>query len=113
MNSLPSHRTINYISESGFEINILGGFLQFLVILLLLGGIDVSKNIVNFFTVMKMCLVVFIIIAGFTLYNSDNITNWTPYGVSGVFRGTASCFFGYIGYDEVCCLAAEAKNPKE
>lgn len=24
-----------------------------------------------------------------------------------------SAFFGYVGYDEVCCMAAEAKNPKE
>eukprot|EP01035_Chromulina_nebulosa_P018395 gene18395-24096_t len=32
--------------------------------------------------------------------------------INGVFRGAASCFFGYIGYDEVCCMAAEAKDPQ-
>jgi amino acid transporter len=27
-------------------------------------------------------------------------------------RGSTSAFFGYLGYDEVCCLAAEAKDPQ-
>jgi APA family basic amino acid/polyamine antiporter len=31
----------------------------------------------------------------------------------GVLRGTAPCFFGYVGYDEVCCLAGEAKDPEK
>lgn len=105
--------TINIPINDEFSINFLGGFLQLLVVLLMLRGADVSKNTVNFFTVLKMILIAFMIIGGFTLYNSANIgSTWIPYGVKGVFRGAASSFFGYIGYDEVCCLAGEAKSPK-
>jgi APA family basic amino acid/polyamine antiporter len=47
------------------------------------------------------------------LMNTDNLTPVMPYGTAGVLRGATSSFFGYLGYDEVCCLAAEAKNPKD
>jgi APA family basic amino acid/polyamine antiporter len=32
-------------------------------------------------------------------------------GFAGVIRGAPSSFFGYLGYDEVCCVAGEAINP--
>ena len=32
--------------------------------------------------------------------------------VTGVLRGAAPCFFGYVGYDEVCCLSSEVADPK-
>jgi len=32
-------------------------------------------------------------------------------GFAGVLRGATSSFFGYLGYDEVCCVAGEAINP--
>ena len=32
-------------------------------------------------------------------------------GFTGVLRGATSSFFGYLGYDEVCCVAGEAINP--
>jgi APA family basic amino acid/polyamine antiporter len=33
-------------------------------------------------------------------------------GFSGVIRGATGTFFGYLGYDQVCCLGGEAINPK-
>ena len=32
------------------------------------------------------------------------------FGVQGVLRGSMSSFFGYLGFDAVCCVAGEAKN---
>jgi amino acid transporter len=111
--SHPSDSSYHGYSINGTHINIYGGVLQFLVMLLLLRGIHVSKTIINFFTVLKLALVLFIICAGFVLFRPTNIQHWTPYGFQGVFRGAASCFFGYLGYDEVCCLAGEAKSPQQ
>lgn len=48
------------------------------------------------------------------LINRKNLIPLVPheYGVAGIFRGATSSFFGYIGYDEICCIAGEAINPK-
>jgi len=32
-------------------------------------------------------------------------------GAAGIWRGATSSFFGYLGYDEVCCIASEAIHP--
>jgi len=70
-----------------------------------------GKVTINFFTILKMMIVLFMIVGGWSLFNSKNLDDFTPYGFDGIMRGATSAFFGYLGYDEVCCLAAEAKNP--
>jgi APA family basic amino acid/polyamine antiporter len=46
------------------------------------------------------------------LFNKDNMTPLIPpeFGASGVLRGSVSSFFGYLGFDAVCCVAGEAIN---
>ena len=46
------------------------------------------------------------------LFNPDNMTPLIPpeFGASGVLRGSMSSFFGYLGFDAVCCVAGEAIN---
>eukprot|EP00968_Pinguiococcus_pyrenoidosus_P013977 scaffold1272_cov250-Pinguiococcus_pyrenoidosus.AAC.69 len=78
---------------------------------ILLGGVGVGKNVTNFFTGLKMLLVAFMIIGGLSLFDADNLTPFAPNGFPGIMRGATSAFFGYIGYDTVCCLGMEAKNP--
>ena len=52
------------------------------------------------------------IIGGFTLFNSENFKPFIPpeFGPTGVLRGAVSSFFGYLGFDAVCCVAGEAIN---
>lgn len=99
--------------DPGLGINIFGAALQAATVVLLLGGVNIGKNVVNFFTIVKMVLVSFMIIAGLSLFRANNVSNWAPMGFSGILRGSTAAFFGYLGYDEVCCLAAEAKNPQD
>jgi amino acid transporter len=98
--------------DMGNEVNIFAGILQISVVMILLAGVDIGKITVNTFTVMKMILVSFMIVGGIMLFNPKNLeVGWAPMGGAGILRGATSCFFGYVGYDEVCCLAAEAKDP--
>ena len=93
-------------------LNLAAGLLQLGAVCVLLAGVDIGKMTVNFFTIVKMLLVLYMIIGGLMLFDSRNVEmGWMPMGYSGVLRGATSCFFGYIGYDEVCCMAAEAKDP--
>ena len=88
--------------DPGYGMNIFAGLLQIAVVLVLLGGIDIGKYAVNTFTVIKIILVLFMIIGGLLLFEPKNLEGgWAPMGVNGILRGATSCFFGFVGYDEV------------
>merc|ERR1711902_38988 len=76
-----------------------------------MGGLKESKIVTNVFSFLKVVLVLFISIGGLFLFQSKNMKPFFPMGVSGMLRGSTSSFFGYLGYDEVCCLTGEAINP--
>ena len=95
-------------------LNIFAGLLQTSAVVLLLGEVEVGVVTIKIFTILKLLLVIFMILAGLHLFDYQNIgSTWTPHGASGVFRGATSAFFGFLGYDEVCCLSGEALHPKE
>jgi APA family basic amino acid/polyamine antiporter len=93
--------------------NPLAGLISLLCVILLSIGVQESKNVTNVFTILKVCLVVFMVGGGFWLWDASNVTPLVPMGVAGTLRGATSSFFAYLGYDEVCCLAAEARNPTQ
>jgi APA family basic amino acid/polyamine antiporter len=97
----------------GEYFNPLAGFITALSVVILTCGVQESKNITNFFTLLKIMLVVFMIVGGFWCFRAENMTPLVPFGASGILRGATSSFFGYLGFDEVCCLASEAKNPSD
>lgn len=94
------------------NVNVLAAAMTLLCMGVLLGGVSVGKTVTNFFTVLKMALVLFMIFGGFALFNPSNLRPFAPNGAGGILRGATSSFFGYLGYDEVACLAAEAKDPQ-
>jgi APA family basic amino acid/polyamine antiporter len=40
-----------------------------------------------------------------------NEGRYGKYGITGIFRGAGAIFFAYVGFDCVCAMAAECKNP--
>jgi APA family basic amino acid/polyamine antiporter len=104
----------DYLEPHG--INLMAGVVSTVSVLLLLGGVHESKQVTNFFTVTKMALVVFMTVGGYCLFHVNSIhsktASFAPYGATGVLRGATSSFFGYLGYDEVCCIAGESINPQ-
>jgi APA family basic amino acid/polyamine antiporter len=116
----PEH-TYQWLNEDYY--NILGAVMMALCVAVLLMGIRFSKWFINVFTTIKVLVVLFIIVAGFAYIDADNLSPFVPerqsvdgtmaFGAQGIITGASSAFFGYVGFDEVCCLAAEAKNPKK
>jgi len=89
-----------------------------LCMLILAMGKEFGKQTMNRITVAKITLITFMTILAFSQWDSANLKNGFPvpatqdaFGWEGVIKGSATAFFGYIGFDEVCCLAAETKNP--
>lgn len=106
-------------SLGGTPVNIGATMIQIACILVLLVNADFGKNFINILVGIKVTLVTFVIIVGFVYFDADNLNPFIPDpsstvvgGVEGIFQGSAIAFMGYIGFDEVTCLAMEAKNPK-
>ncbi|KAF1326877.1 Amino acid-polyamine-organocation, partial [Globisporangium splendens] len=103
-------------------IDLYAGLLMTACVAIVLCGMQAGKMLVNVVTMTKISVVLFIIVFGFLRFDSANLTPLVPdsttnsmgqaaFGWPGVFLGASASFYGYIGYDEVCCLAGEAKNP--
>lgn len=99
--------------------NFMACLIQLLCVGILLAGFKFGKVFVNIATICKVSLVLFMIIGGFALADQEHFDPFLPprtddgrYGVQGMMLGASSAFFGYVGFDEVCCLAAEAKDPR-
>lgn len=76
-------------------------------------GVRESKLVTDFFTWTKVGLVCFMAIGGLLLLDPSNMKPFIPpqFGFAGVMRGATTSFFGYLGYDGICAVAGEAKNP--
>jgi len=90
-----SHFVHNYLNLDGI-ISPMAFVVSSASVIMLLVGIQESKNLTNFFTILKVSLVTFMIVGG--CFYVD-VRNWTPlvpqeFGLPGVFRGATGTFFG-------------------
>ena len=108
--------------------------------ILLVMGTKLSAQVGNVFTLIKVGVVLFVIVAGFFYVKAENYTPFIPdsvstegagtagvlqqslfsfltgaapaqYGMLGVFAGAAVVFFAFIGFDVVATSAEEVKDP--
>ncbi|XP_065073580.1 cationic amino acid transporter 2 isoform X2 [Ochlerotatus camptorhynchus] len=111
----------SYFDFFGFSVAILLG-------VALAFGLKKSTMVNNFFTVLNIGIVLFVIIAG--AINAD-ISNWHinpanvssiynvgeggffPFGFEGTLRGAATCFFGFVGFDCIATTGEEVRNPRK
>ncbi|CAM0956961.1 unnamed protein product [Alopecurus aequalis] len=92
--------------------------LVLIVTALLCLGIKESSLVEGVITIANIAVMLFIIFAGGWLgfrngwpgYNVPK--GYFPNGASGVFSGSATLFFAYIGFDAVASTAEEVKNPQ-
>jgi amino acid transporter len=52
------------------------------------------------------------VVLGIQGWNSDNLSDFTPFGVSGITSAAGIIFFSYIGLDAVSTAGEEVKNPR-
>jgi APA family basic amino acid/polyamine antiporter len=101
-------------------VNLPAAIIIILVSLLLIRGISESAKVNGAIVALKLAVVAAVIVFG-AFYVKPS--NWHPFippntgefghfGISGVFRGAATVFFAYIGFDAVSTAAQETKNPE-
>ncbi|QCB92380.1 amino acid permease [Cellulomonas shaoxiangyii] len=102
-------------------------------------GTRLSTRVNSVFTILKVAITIFVIVAGFFYVKAENWTPFVPpsqpaapgsttldqplsgfllgfepstYGVMGLLSGAALVFFAFIGFDVVATTAEETKDPQ-
>uniref|UniRef100_A0A0D9XJZ3 Cationic amino acid transporter C-terminal domain-containing protein n=1 Tax=Leersia perrieri TaxID=77586 RepID=A0A0D9XJZ3_9ORYZ len=92
--------------------------LVLIVTALLCLGIKESSFVEGIITIANVIVMLFVICVGGYLAFQNGWTGYHdkqgyfPNGVAGVFSGSATLFFAYIGFDAVASTAEEVKNPQ-
>ncbi|KAK9733488.1 hypothetical protein RND81_04G070900 [Saponaria officinalis] len=58
-------------------------------------------------------VILFIIVAGFSVGKTSNLSPFLPFGIKGVFQAAAIIYFAYGGFDTIANLAEETRNPSK
>lgn len=79
---------------------------------LLIRGTSESTTANAVMVLIKIAILIMFVVIAFQGWNSDNLSDFTPFGFSGVTSAAGIIFFSYIGLDGVATAGEEAKNPR-
>jgi APA family basic amino acid/polyamine antiporter len=92
--------------------NILAFGIVAVITIVLVIGIRESANINTAMVLLKLMVLGFFIVIGWSYMKAENLRPLLPNGWAGVQTGAAIVFFAYIGFDAVSTVAEETRNPK-
>ena len=92
--------------------NVLAIAIVAFITIVLIWGIRESARFNATMVGIKIVVLTFFIIVGFTYVQPSNWTPFNPNGFAGISAGAAIVFFAYIGFDAVSTVAEETKNPQ-
>ncbi|XP_063228232.1 cationic amino acid transporter 2-like isoform X5 [Bacillus rossius redtenbacheri] len=90
-------------------------------------GVKESSYVNTIFTLLNIAVILFVIIAGSIKADPANWRirredipadvvggegGFLPFGVAGVLRGAATCFYGFVGFDCIATTGEEVKKPQ-
>ena len=87
------------------------GIVAVLTIVLVI-GIRESARLNSAMVVLKLIVLGFFVLVGWSYVKGANFHPFAPNGWAGVQAGAAIVFFAYIGFDAVSTVAEETRNPK-
>ncbi len=92
--------------------NVLAVLIVAFITIVLIWGIKESARFNATMVGIKILVLTFFIIVGFTYVQPANWHPFNPNGFAGISAGAAIVFFAYIGFDAVSTVAEETKNPQ-
>jgi basic amino acid/polyamine antiporter, APA family len=92
--------------------NILAVIIVFVITVVLIWGIRESARFNAVMVGIKILVLTYFIVVGFTYVQPVNWKPFAPNGFAGISAGAAIVFFAYIGFDAVSTVAEETKNPR-
>ncbi|HUK37366.1 MAG TPA: amino acid permease [Vicinamibacterales bacterium] len=91
--------------------NILAFGIVALITVLLVIGIRESATVNSGMVILKLIVLAFFILLGWSYTKAENWHPFAPNGWAGIQAGAAIVFFAYIGFDAVSTVAEEVRNP--
>ena len=98
--------------EADGILNLPAVVLIVLCTLLLIRGASESAKANAVMVVIKLSVLVLFIAVGLQGWDSDNLSDFSPFGLDGVTSAAGIIFFSYIGLDAVSTAGEEVKNPR-
>ena len=98
--------------EQGGVMNVPAVVLIVLCTLLLLRGASESAKVNAIMVMIKIGVLVLFIAVGMQGWESDNLSNFSPFGLDGITSAAGIIFFSFIGLDAVSTAGEEVKNPR-
>jgi amino acid transporter len=103
--------SLSQAPEQGGIVNLPAVVLIFLCTLLLIRGASESAKTNAVMVMIKLGVLVLFVVLGIQGWNSDNFSNFAPFGLSGITSAAGIIFFSYIGLDAVSTAGEEVKDP--
>jgi len=98
--------------EQGGILNLPAVILIALCTLLLIRGASESAKTNAIMVMIKLGVLLMFIVIGIRGWNSDNLADFAPFGITGITSAAGIIFFSYIGLDAVSTAGEEVKNPR-
>ncbi|HEX3316853.1 MAG TPA: amino acid permease, partial [Solirubrobacteraceae bacterium] len=95
----------------GGVVNVPAVFLVLLITGVLIIGVRESARFNTGMVIIKLAVLAFFVVLGFTAIKSQNYSPFAPKGFSGMADAAALIFFAYIGFDAVSTSSEEARKP--
>ena len=104
--------SISNAPEADGVINLPAIILIGLCATLLIRGASESAKVNAVMVLIKIGVLVLFIAVGVTGWSSDNLSDFTPFGVNGITSAAGIIFFSFIGLDAVSTAGEEVHNPR-
>jgi APA family basic amino acid/polyamine antiporter len=104
--------SISQAPEQGGVFNVPAVILILLCASLLLRGASESAKVNAVMVLIKVGVLILFVVVGLSGWNSDNLSDFTPFGLHGITSAAGIIFFSYIGLDAVSTAGEEVHNPR-
>ncbi len=98
--------------EQDGVFNLPAVILVLLCTLLLIRGASESARVNTVMVLIKVAVLLFFVAVGVTGWDSDNLSDFAPFGAEGVTTAAGIIFFSYIGLDADSTAGEEVHNPR-
>ncbi|KZB85462.1 amino acid permease [Amycolatopsis regifaucium] len=101
------------VASGSYKINLFAVLLCLLIAFILNQGMKNAARFETLLVYLKVALVLLVIVVGVFHINTDNYSNFFPFGLSGAFTGAATVFFAVFGYDAMSTAAEESTDSQK
>ncbi|WAC93349.1 APC family permease [Mycobacterium sp. Aquia_213] len=99
-------------SDPGY-VNLPAILLIAMCALLLIRGASESARVNAIMVLTKLGVLAMFVIIAFTAFDSNQLRDFAPFGVSGIGAAAGTIFFSFIGLDAVSTAGEEVKDPQK